>query len=403
MKRFSIISGSAILVAVTLIVGVAAAKFVAMTDNSYYLWKEQEVGRFAYAGSVREALEASPCISNAELREELIASIEAASVPSQTYLAAVTKAKLPEAEEKRLMQVANRRGFLLLYHLEEAKVPKEILDQFDLRKTYEIEPIKDRDLCACMPFSAGGIHKMHNVKYEGGPQPALEFKTKRGRVRLVPKCNNLCFEPLALTQVYIPPDRPTIGEKLAKEEARALPKAPTLLQYALQVNFFADRTDGFWRKKYEDAKTEREKVLAQGGADTWKLAPYYRIFTSAPFGEMLAERKSRPLSGRFLVRFLKKEPATGIQSRHSGAERVGLNLEYFRKMQHSPEDNVLTSQWVTTGERGWVIVPITFALLQFEVVLIQPEQLGEVLESVIVVRRSEFAAQSNPIHVWEVR
>ncbi|OGG78591.1 hypothetical protein A3A36_01890 [Candidatus Kaiserbacteria bacterium RIFCSPLOWO2_01_FULL_52_12b] len=180
-------------------------------------------------------------------------------------------------------------------------------------------------------------------------------------------------------------------------------KAPTLSQYALQINCMSDRADGFWRSKYDTAKAKRAENLTRTDINKKGMLPYYEVFTQAPFGDMLAERKSRPLDCRFLVRFLKKEPVLDIRSGDSTEERTRKYGVYLQQFQYPTEDNVLTGQWVTTGTRGWVIVPITIPLSQFEAVLIQPENIGEVLEPLIAVHRSEFAGQSNPIHVWEVK
>jgi len=180
-----------------------------------------------------------------------------------------------------------------------------------------------------------------------------------------------------------------------------LPKAPTLTQYALQVNFMSDRPDGFWRGRYDAAKAKREENLRQY-TNKKGMVPYDEVFTRAPFGEMLAERKDRPLDGKFLVRFLKKEPALDIQSSDSAKERIRKYNEYLQRFQYPLDENVLTGQWVSTGNRGWVIVPIAFPLDQFEAILIQPEQIGSVIEPMIVIHRPEFATQSNPVHIWEV-
>ena len=180
------------------------------------------------------------------------------------------------------------------------------------------------------------------------------------------------------------------------------PKSPTLTQYALQINCMSDREDGFWRSKYDTAKAKRAENLKRADINEKGMLPYYEVFTLAPFGEMLAERKSRPQDCRFLVRFLKKEPVLNIQSGDSATERAQKYSEYLKQFQYPLEDNVLTGGWVSTGSRGWVIVPV-FAFDDFEAVLIQPEQIGDVLEPVIVVHRPEFEKLSNPVHIWEVK
>lgn len=182
----------------------------------------------------------------------------------------------------------------------------------------------------------------------------------------------------------------------------ALPKAPTLTQYALQINCMADRPDGYWVNRYELAKANRAGYLRRNDANKVGMAPYFEVFTKAPFGEMLAERKSRPRDCRFLVRFLKKEPVLDLKSGDTDAVKAEKYLEYLKRFQNPREEDVLTGQWVTTGARGWVIIPITMPLDQIEAVLVQPEQIGDVLEPVIAVHRPEFANQSNPIHIWEV-
>lgn len=182
-----------------------------------------------------------------------------------------------------------------------------------------------------------------------------------------------------------------------------LGKAPTFTQYALQINCMSDRADGFWRNKYDTAKAKRAENLTRTDINKKGMMPYYEVFTMAPFGDMLAERKIRPLDCKFLVRFLKKEPVLNIQSGDSAVERAQKYSEYLKQFQYPLEDNVLTGQWVTTGNRGWVIVPITFPLDQFEAVLVQPEHLGEVLEPLIAVHRPEFEKLSNPVHIWEVK
>ena len=180
-------------------------------------------------------------------------------------------------------------------------------------------------------------------------------------------------------------------------------EVPTLAQYALQINFMSDRADGYWREKYDTAKAKRENNLARDDVNNRGMPPYREVFTQAPFGEMLAERKSRPVNGKFLVRFLKKAPVLDIQSGDSAEERARKYDEYLRQFQSPSEDNMLTGRWVSTGSLGWVIVPITFPLDQFEAVVVQPEQIGQVLEPVIRIRRSEFEKRSNPVHVWEIK
>lgn len=201
-------------------------------------------------------------------------------------------------------------------------------------------------------------------------------------------CNNTYGK-----RVFVPPQQPPAPPA----------KAPTLSQYALQINCMSDRADGFWRNKYDTAKARRAENLARTDINRKGMLPYYEVFTQAPFGDMLAERKIRPLDCRFLVRFLKKEPVLDIRSGDSAEERAKKYGEYLQQFQYPTENNVLTGQWVTTGARGWVIIPITVPLDQFEAVLVQPENLGEVLEPLIAVRQQEFARQSNPIHIWEVK
>lgn len=196
---------------------------------------------------------------------------------------------------------------------------------------------------------------------------------------------------------------PVLAPKPVTKPPVILQKAPTLTQYALQINCMSDRADGFWRSKYDTAKAKRAENLTRTDINKKGMVPYYEVFTLAPFGEMLAERKSRPLDCRFLVRFLKKEPVLNIQSGDSAVERAAKYSKYLKQFQYPSEDNVLTGQWVTTGKRGWVIVPIAFPLDQFEAVLVQPEQLGEVLEPLIAVHRPEFEKLSNPVHIWEVK
>ena len=188
------------------------------------------------------------------------------------------------------------------------------------------------------------------------------------------------------------------GCKLAGPRA-----SPVLLQYALQINFMADRPDGYWLNRYEDAKAKREANLMRSDVNNRRLPPYFEVFTEAPFGGMLAERKSRPLDGRFLARFLKKGPVLDIRPNDSLEMRRYKYEKYMQEFQSPPESNVLTWRWASTDSRGWVIVPITVALSEFEVVLVQPEQIGQVIEPVIEIPSIVFQAQSNPIHVWEVR
>ena len=211
----------------------------------------------------------------------------------------------------------------------------------------------------------------------------------------IPKvCNNLYGKR---------PSTPELAPPRKEPPSTALSKAPPLTQYALQINCMSDRSDSFWLKKYEAVKARRAEYLVRGDANKKGMIPYYEVFTLAPFGDMLAERKSRPLDCKFLVRFLKKEPVLNIQSGDSTKERAEKYNVYLKQFQSPSEDNVLGGKWVTTGSRGWVIVPITVPLDQFEAVLVQPEQFGEVLEPVIAVHRPEFATQSNPIHIWEVK
>lgn len=203
-------------------------------------------------------------------------------------------------------------------------------------------------------------------------------------------CGNVIGEP-----VDVPPSVST------KVPAQA--KAAPFAQYALQINCMRDREGGFWQDRYESAKARRAEYLTRGNINQKGMVPYYEVFTQAPFGEMLTERKSRPLDCKFMVRFVKKEPVLNIQSSDSAAEKASKYNEYLKQFQYPQDGNVISSQWVSTGNRGWVIIPVTIPLDQFEAVLIQPENMGDVLEPLIAVHRPEFAGQSNPVHIWEVR
>lgn len=180
-------------------------------------------------------------------------------------------------------------------------------------------------------------------------------------------------------------------------------KVTQFAKYALQINCMSDRENGFWLDKYETAKAKRADNLTRGNINQKGMVPYYEVFTLAPFGEMLTERKSRPLDCKFFVRFVKKEPVLNIQSGDSVEERAAKYNEYLKQFQYPQDDNVISDQWASTGNRGWVIIPVTLSLDQFEAVLIQPENMGDVLEPLIAVHRPEFATQSNPIHIWEVK
>lgn len=215
MKRFAMFA-AVVFAVVALITGAAEAKFEKMSDQSYYTWPGTEVGRFAYTGSIREFMEASPCVK--QDKAGLVALMEAASVPAPKYLEAVNASDLPDAEKQRLRSLAERRGFLFLYHLEQGKAPAGLIAKFGLKKTYELGELKDGEVCKCMPFTVGGVHKMRNVVYHGSSHPVLLFKTKTGMVRVDPRCNNGCFEPLSLENVHIPPDRLTVTEQLAKDQ-----------------------------------------------------------------------------------------------------------------------------------------------------------------------------------------
>lgn len=181
--------------------------------------------------------------------------------------------------------------------------------------------------------------------------------------------------------------------------------APKPSAYALRINCMSDRPDGYWLSKYEAAKAKREQNLMRNDIGKLGMVPYWEVFTQAPFGEMLAERRSRPQDCRFSIRFLKKEPVLDIRSSDTAQERAAKYNAYLKQFQYPAEENVLTEAggWVSTGSRGWVMVPITVPLESFEAVLVQPASLGEVLEPVVAVHRPEFATQSNPINIWQVR
>ncbi len=227
-------------------------------------------------------------------------------------------------------------------------------------------------------------------------QPKEQVLVYKGQPLMSTTCLNVAI-PVVTQQAAAPATAADTAQRATP------PKVHAFSQYALQINFMADRPNGFWQQKYEDAKSQREKNLTRDDINKKGMLPYYEVFTKAPFGEMLAERKARPLDGRFLVRFLKKEPVLDIRPGDSSAERAQKYNAYLKQFQQPAQGNVLISQWVSTGNRGWVIIPITVALEEFEAVLIQSDNVGSVLEPVIAVHRYEFANQSNPIHVWEVR
>ena len=181
------------------------------------------------------------------------------------------------------------------------------------------------------------------------------------------------------------------------------PAAPVASQYGLQVNYMDDRPDGYWTGVYEAAKAKRAENIARPDINKQWKSPYFEVFTSAPSGSMLTERKNRPLDSRFLIRLLKKAPVLNIQSGDSAAERVRKYGEFLRQYQYPPEENVLSAKSVSTGRRGWVIVPVDMPLAQFEAVVVQPQSFGEVLEPLIVLYRRDFERLSNPVHIWEVK
>lgn len=178
------------------------------------------------------------------------------------------------------------------------------------------------------------------------------------------------------------------------------PPTAVKARYGLQVNCMLDRV-GYWQSRYDTARAKWVEVLANTPINTRAVTPYREVFTSPPFTQMLSERKDRPSDCQLTVTFLKKEPMLVLRREDSAAVRAKKYEEYQRQLQYPSPDNILRSEQVSTGKRGWVIVPIA-DLSGFEVVTVQPEQLGAVMEPLISVGRATFQGQTNPIHVWEV-
>lgn len=247
-----------------------------------------------------------------------------------------------------------------------------------------------RNWSAVTDANGSAFGAWHRPCYKG--EQVLVFK-KDALTPAVSVISMLCLNPLM----------PVVP--LVATPAGPSASAPKLSAYALRINCMSDRPDGYWLSKYEAAKAKREQNLMRNDIGKLGMVPYWEVFTQAPFGEMLAERRSRPQDCRFSVRFLKKEPVLDIRSSDTAQERAAKYNAYLKQFQYPAEENVLTEAggWVSTGSRGWVMVPITVPLESFEAVLVQPASLGEVLEPVVVVHRPEFATQSNPINIWQVR
>lgn len=226
-------------------------------------------------------------------------------------------------------------------------------------------------------------------KFTGLETEDCEYKEHVVRRALV--CNNYLLEkkqptpvaaitptptpapPVAVTPAPIP-TAPAAPDVTTARMISPRPTAPAV-QYSMRVNFFRDRPDGHWKKRYDEEKVQGERTA------------YFRVFTKYPFEQMVQERKDRPVSGgTFYVKFLRTFPK----------ERALL--------QNPRPEQIVHSETVTINGRGFAFVPIQIPLQQFEVVTIEADQkLADVVERFVWVRATELAAVSNPGNVWFVQ
>lgn len=199
---------------------IAEAKFEKMADQHYRVLLSGDVGKFGYRGCPRELVEANPFIAEEE-KPKFTKLMEDASITASKYIEVTNGLDLPEDGKVYLRELVAGRECLFLAHLEEWGVPAHIIKHFNLKKTYEVDMLREGEICMGMSFTVDGRHKMRNIIFAGPDTPALVFKTDKSRLKIVLKCSNGCVPTMDLVLPHIPSGTPTVTQELRKGQARS--------------------------------------------------------------------------------------------------------------------------------------------------------------------------------------